>query len=163
MKHIKFYQIAILFVMLAFTSCSSEPDYKKVRQEVIDLHDKLMVDGEMAIRNKMALDTLSIQGLSAAKKSNPTLDTTAEKEHIKKLVAQLKTADDNMMDWMQDFKADIEGMNNAQAVTYFQSEKIKLVKMDSLYKIALDGSKHYLQKFGVNIHPLNDGHDHSKH
>lgn len=143
-------------------SCQSGPDYKVVRQEVVELHDKLMADGETAIQHKLQLDTVAAQ-LSSYKKADPKLDTAAERKQLTHLMGKLNVADESMMDWMQDFKADVADMSNEKAVAYFNGEKKKLVKMDSLYKSALLESENYLKKFNKSIHPVNDGHDHSKH
>ncbi len=150
--------ILMLFISLA-TACSDTPDYKVVRADVVALHDKLMIDGEKAIHNKMVLDTFAIRELP----NRVDVDTAAERQQINQLIALLEEADESMMDWMQDFIADVEGMSNAKAVEYFRAEKVKLVKMDSLYKTALDSSEAYLKRFGVQVHVANDGHDHSKH
>lgn len=150
--------ILMLFISLT-TACSDEPDYKVVRADVVALHDKLMADGEKAIHNKMALDTFAIKELP----HRVDVDTAVERQKINQLISLLDDADESMMDWMQDFIADVEGMSNAKAVEYFRAEKVKLVKMDSLYKAALDGSDAYLKRFGVRVYVANDGHDHSKH
>lgn len=141
------------------SGCSETLDYKIVRADVVKLHDKLMVDGEKAIHNKIALDTFLVRDLPKLK----DVDTAAERIKINQLVLLIDEADESMMDWMQNFKADVEGMSNEKAVEYFKSEKQKLVKMDSLYKVALVGSEAYLKKYGVQVQLANDGHDHSKH
>jgi hypothetical protein len=41
-------------------SCKTEPDSKAIRQEVLNIHDKLMIDGEKVIKNKMKLDALLV-------------------------------------------------------------------------------------------------------
>lgn len=53
--------IAMLCLVTAtFISCKTEPDAKAVSQEVLNIHDKLMIDGEKVIKNKMKLDTLLV-------------------------------------------------------------------------------------------------------
>lgn len=109
-----------------------------------------MMDGELAIRNKMSLDTLLGTGLKKMKLSDPKLDTLIEKQYITSLIKKLNEADESMMDWMQVFKPEIDGKNNEAAIKYFQDEKIKLVKMDSAFKSALGQSDSYLKKYKVN-------------
>ena len=157
-------RLGILILSIVFIyACKAEPDYKVTRQQVMDLHDKLMIDGEIAIRNKMALDTLAIKDLSDLRTKQPSIDTAKEKKLILELIGRLNAADEHMMDWMNKFQPDIDGKNNAQAVTYFNAEKVKLVKMDSLYKVVIRDSDDYLKKFNLEDHPSDDGHDHSKH
>lgn len=161
------YSLLMAGTLLAITfflnACSSEPDFKRIRQEVVEHHDKLMADGEIAMHHKLVLDTFMTTGLAEAKKATPGLDTAAERKHIQELIVKLNAADESMMDWMQEFKADMEGISNAEAVNYFNGEKTKLLKMDSLYKVALDGAAAYLKKIGKDTHHNHDGHDHSKH
>jgi hypothetical protein len=141
-------KIAFILVIAAlWFGCKNEPDYKVVRQQVMDHHDQLMIDGEIAIKNKMQLDTLSNEGLKKLKLVDPTLDTLKEKQQIASLIQMLNKADEHMMDWMHDFQADIGQKNNAQAVAYFNGEKTKLNTMDSLYRIALKQSDDYLKRF----------------
>lgn len=156
--------LAILVICTAITmGCKSGPDYKAVRQEVMDLHDKVMEDGEKAMKNRMILDTLSKFKLKAIKASQTDIDTASEKKNITLLIAKLTKADDNMMDWMHDFDPDIEGKNNEEAVKYFQGEMTKIKKLDSEYKQALNESDAYLKKFNMKPVSPEAEHDHSKH
>ncbi|WP_343522618.1 hypothetical protein [Pedobacter sp.] len=143
--------------------CKNEPDYKVFRQEVMDLHDKVMEDGEKAVKNRMALDTLSKIKLKEIKMGRPDLDTAEEKNKINLLIARLTKADDNMMDWMHAFQPDIEGKSNAEAIKYFQNEMTKIKKLDGEYKQALEESDAYLEKFNLKPASPVTEHDHSKH
>ncbi|WP_244950807.1 hypothetical protein [Pedobacter suwonensis] len=154
---------AFAFCAAMTIGCKSEPDYKTVRQEVMDLHDKVMGDGEKAVKNRMVLDTLSKVRLKELKQAKPDLDTTEEKNKISLLIAKLNKADDNMMDWMHDFQPDIEGKSNGEAVKYFQGEMIRIKKLDGEYKKALDESDAYLEKFNLKPASAAAEHDHSKH
>ncbi|WP_199141999.1 hypothetical protein [Pedobacter sp. ASV12] len=152
----------LLVVALQF-SCKQESDYKAVRQEVMDMHDKLMIDGEIAVRYKMQLDTLSKTGIAQKANADQSIDTAKEQRDIAVLIGHLNKADENMMDWMHAFQPDIDGKSNAQAVAYFKGEKEKLIKMDSLYQIALKQSEAYLKRFGSSLANTHEGHDHGKH
>jgi len=163
---IKKCSLAVTLLVLCaaiITGCKSEPDYKTVRQEVMDLHDKVMGDGEKAVKNRMVLDTLSRVKLKALKQAKPDLDTTEEKNKINLLIAKLSKADDNMMDWMHNFQPDIEGKSNEQAVKYFQREMIRIKKLDGEYKKAMDESDAYLKKFNLKPASAKAEHNHSKH
>ncbi|MET3114919.1 hypothetical protein AAKU52_002659 [Pedobacter sp. CG_S7] len=155
----------LLLGILLMVSCQNEPNYKAVRQEVMDLHDKIMVDGERAIKNKMILDTLSKSKLKQLKQLHPEIDTLQEKVQIVKLVEKLSQADEMMMDWMHEFQADIEGKSNAQAVTYFKGEMVKVANLDHFYEELLKESNAYLKKFNLNSVEVEKEvpHNHSKH
>jgi hypothetical protein len=156
--------VAVLTLCAALiTGCKSEPDYKAVRQQVMDLHDKVMGDGEKAVKNRMVLDTLSRVKLKELKQGKPDLDTAEEKSKIILLINKLTKADDNMMEWMHAFQPDIEGKSNGEAVKYFQNEMTKIKKLDGEYKQALDESDAYLKKFNLKPASSEAEHDHSKH
>jgi len=138
--------IMLCLILLGLQACQSEPDYKSVRKEVLDAHDSVMMDGEMAIKNKMRLDTISAN-LDSLSKAKLVADTLAEKQTISKLQLKLNTADEQMNDWMHKFNAELDGKSNAEAVKYFKAEKIKVNILDSLYKEAIGESNIYLSKF----------------
>ncbi|TFF39726.1 hypothetical protein [Mucilaginibacter psychrotolerans] len=142
----------LIVTTLAFSACKNEPDYKIVRQQVLDHHDQIMIGSEKAMNNKMQLDTLAKYGLAKFKQQQPALDTTAELQQIHLLIKKLNKADDRMSEWMQNFKTDVDGKTNAEAVKYFNSENRKIRELDSIYTAVLNESDGYLQKF--NIKPV---------
>ncbi|MDN5288525.1 MAG: hypothetical protein JWR38_4799 [Mucilaginibacter sp.] len=131
----------ILLGALLLQACNSGPDYKVIRQQVIDVHDKIMGDGEKAMNNKTQLDTLNL------KKTDQTTDTLIERQQIRLLSKNLATADDQMSDWMHAFKMDFKGKTDAETVSYFNAEKLKVERLDSLYKSAISESDAYLKRF----------------
>jgi hypothetical protein len=138
--------IILCLLILGLQACQNEADYKSVRKEVLDAHDSVMMDGEMAIKNKMRLDTISAN-LNSLSKARIITDTLAEKQAIANLQLKLNTADEMMNDWMHKFNAELDGKSNAEAVSYFNEEKVKVNKLDSLYKAAITESDAYLLKF----------------
>ncbi|WP_113663885.1 hypothetical protein [Pedobacter nanyangensis] len=136
-----------IVALCGLLACKSSPDYKKVRQEVMDKHDELMVDSELAIHNKMKLDTLAKIKLKEFKALDGSLDTAAEKKQIDDLGKLLDKADERMMDWMQEFQADVGNKSNDEAIAYFKAEMVKLKNMDQAFKLALSRSDAYLKKF----------------
>jgi hypothetical protein len=152
----------VLLTGLLLQSCQNQPDYKAVRQQVIDKHDKIMADGERATNNKMKLDTLALSGLKQLKKANSTLDTLAEKQTITSLINKLDDADDKMNDWMHAFKTDVEGKTNKEAVAYFNAEKLKVEQLDSVYKVVLKQTDDYLKKLNIKPDTAMSSHDHMK-
>lgn len=155
--------ILVALCLSIFLGCNNEPDYKVIRQEVVDLHNKVMEDGEMASKNRLMLDTLSRIRLKAFKVTQPSIDTITEQKTIVKLTAKLNQTDQDMMKWMQDFEPDMEGKRNAEAVKYFEGERIKIKKLDSQYKQILNESDAYLKKFNMIPPSQSMEHDHDKH
>jgi len=154
--------VRVLFILCIsmFLGCANEPDYKVIRQEVVDLHNKVMEDGEIASKNRLMLDTLSRIGLKAVK---PSIDTITEQKNIAILIGKLNQVDQDMMKWMQDFEPDVEGKSNAAAVKYFEGEKIKIKKLDSQYNQILNESGIYLKKFNLIPPSHSMEHDHDRH
>ena len=137
--------------IMILAACQNETDYKMVRKQVLDQHDRIMFDGERAMNNKMKLDTLGMSGLAVLKKQKPTLDTALEHKQIQALSKKLTDADDLMNDWMHNFKSDVGGKSNEEAVKYFNEENVKVNKLDSIYKAVLKETDTYLKK--LNIKP----------
>ena len=138
----------IIFCLALFglQACQNVQDYKAVRQEVMEAHDKVMMDGEIAITNKMKLDTLAAR-LDSLSKIKVISDTLAERKNINALQLKLNHADDQMNDWMHKFDAELGDKSNDEAVLYFKAEKEKVKSLDSLYKVAISESTSYLSKF----------------
>ncbi|MCZ4222747.1 hypothetical protein [Pedobacter rhodius] len=112
------------FIVVSFTACKTEPDSAAVKKEVLNIHDKLMVDGEKVVRNKMKLDSVLKSGkIKSANDSNKVAD----------LIGRLNKADENMMDWMHFFKDDFKGKNEQEDLEYYKSEMIKIRTVEDAY------------------------------
>lgn len=127
-------------------SCSQPVDYKAERDEVMKTHDLVMADHGIVVKNQMAIDSL-LQNLGALKQRFPTLDIAHEKVLMEEKVARLKAAEELMNDWMHQFEPDIEQKSNEEAAAYFKAEKIKINRIDSLYKAEISASNSYLSAF----------------
>lgn len=118
----------LCLVTATFISCKTEPDAKAVRQEVLNIHDKLMIDGEKVIKNKMKLDTLLV---SDQIKLSP--DSALQKQKISDLITRLNAADEKMMDWMHFFKDDFKGKTEQEDLSYYKSEMVKIRAVEDSY------------------------------
>ena len=157
---------ALLLVLICaglILSCKSERNYKAVREEVIDIHNDVMADGEQAARYRMIMDSLSKIKIMVNTDHQPVADTTADHKKISTLIAKLDQAENHMMEWMQRFEPDTEGKSNTEAIQYFEGEKIKIKKLDLEYKTVLKTSATYLKKFNIKGLGSIQEHDHSKH
>ncbi len=138
----------ILFILLTVIvqSCLPGEDYSTIRREVLDAHDKTMMDAELAVKNGMELDMWADK-LDSLKKQKIIADTFKERQQINDLRKKLDNVDQQMNEWMHKFDADVDGKSNKEAINYFKYEKKKLQSLDSLYKEALAESNIYLSKF----------------
>ena len=93
----------------------------------------------------MKLDTL-LTTQDSLNNNKKGLDTATEKQAIRKLLTGLKAAEESMNTWMHEFEPDVEGKSNEEAVEYFEEEKSKIQKVDSLYKKRIEETEQYLDK-----------------
>ncbi|WP_175635945.1 hypothetical protein [Pedobacter ghigonis] len=122
----------ITFVMGAlaifFAACKTEPNAEAVRKEVLNIHDKLMIDGEKVVKNKMKLDTVLLS--DQLKKSS---DSATSKQQVRDIIARLNAADEKMMDWMHFFKDDFKGKTEQEDLDYYKSQMIKIREVEDGY------------------------------
>jgi hypothetical protein len=136
----------LILAIFTIAACQPAVDYKTVRKEVMNVHDKVMVYTEQGMTRKMKLDTL-ITKLDSLYKLKLLTDTLAEKQAMDDLRKKLSHADEEMDAWMHGFQPEIDGKSNEEAISYFKSEKLKIEKLDSLYQKVLTESDTYLDKF----------------
>ncbi len=136
----------ILLLCAGLASCKSQPDYKESREEVIKVHDVVMADQGKVVDQQMQLEAL-LKDMVALKQKYPALDTLKEKDSIIILHKNLNRAEEAMNTWMHEFEPDISGKSNQEAVAYFQAEKLKIEKVDTLFKTELKRASDYLGKF----------------
>ena len=137
-------------VILLLQACSHQPDYKAARDQVINLHDKLMDDDGLAVNDKLKLKSLATPAaLQNLKTAQPQTDTVVEKTHITSMIKHLDSVSNAMSDWMNQFEPDVQGKSDQQAADYFKAEKLKVNRLDSSYKVVLKTSDAYLAKFHI--------------
>lgn len=136
----------LLVVSLAFASCKPQTDYKEVRKEVIKLHDVVMADQGKVVDQQMRLSNM-LKDLPALKAKNPGIDTLIEKDSMIIVRDRLVAAEEAMNTWMHEFEPDVTGKSNEDAVNYFQLEKQKISKVDSLFKKEITQANRYISKF----------------
>lgn len=138
--------IGTLLITIAAIACKQQADYKTVRDEVIKLHDVVMEDQGRILRNQMRTKDL-LKNMMTIKVQFPATDTLEEKVALTGLLKNLNDAEESMNDWMHEFEPDVTGKSNEAAVLYFEAEKVKVVKMDSVFKAQIKSSDAYLNKF----------------
>ncbi len=141
-----FRTLGILIIIIAFAACKPQADYKTKRDEVIKLHDVVMADqGKVVSREIQITDIL--KDLRTLKNKNPHIDTLVEKDSLHIIHGRLSKADEAMNDWMHQFEPDVTGKSNEEAVQYFEAEKVKIQKVDTLFKQEIKAADAYLSKF----------------
>lgn len=140
-------KISCFFLLaLALASCKQQADYKASRDEVIKVHDVVMADHGKVVDQQLKLNDM-LKDLSALKLKNPDIDTLKVKDSITIVRDRLNVAEEAMNTWMHEFEPDITGKSNEEAITYFEAEKQKIQKVDTLFKAELKRAEAYLSKF----------------
>lgn len=137
----------MLALVIITGACTPAANYKTERDEVMKFHDVVMEDHGKLVDHQMKLDTL-LKSLPALRQKYPAMDTLREKETMKQTLERLNKAEDLMNDWMHKFEPDVTGKSDAEAVTYFKAERLKIGRIDSVYRSEITSSGVYLAKFG---------------
>lgn len=132
--------LGFCLIVFLFNACKTEPDSKAVKKEVLNLHDKLMIDGGKVMSNKMRLDSV----LKSGKMKSP--EDTAD---LKALITRLNQADENMMDWMHGFKDDFKGKNEQEDLDYYKSEMVKVRQVEDDYIKVTKASDSVLKEYNI--------------
>lgn len=141
-----FRTLGILIIIFALAACKPQTDYKTTRDEVIKLHDVVMADQGKVVSREIQI-TEMLKDLKALKTTNPAIDTLVEKDSLRAIHSRLSKADEAMNDWMHQFEPDVTGKSNEEAVKYFEAEKLKIQRVDTLFKQEIKGADAYLSKF----------------
>lgn len=120
----KIITLAFCLIVFLFSACKTEPDSKAVKKEVLNIHDKLMMDGEKVVKNKMKLDSVLKSDL---------IKSTEDSLKVADLINRLNKADEDMMDWMHFFKDDFKGKNEQEDLDYYKSQMIKVRLVEDGY------------------------------
>ena len=127
-------------IVLLFSACKTEPNSKVIKKEVLNIHDKLMIDGGKVIANKMKLDSI----LKSDKIQSPQ-----DSVKVANLITNLNQADESMMDWMHGFKDDFKGKTEEEDLNYYKSEMVKIRQVEDDYIKVTKASDSVLKEYNV--------------
>jgi len=128
-------------MLLALAACKTEPDANAVKKEVLNIHDKLMMDGEKVVKNRIKLDSILKSG---------KIKFAEDSLKISNLINQLNKADERMMDWMHFFKDDFKGKNEQENMAYYKSQMIKVRAIEDQYIQVTKVSDSVLKNYNIN-------------
>lgn len=136
----KIITIAFCLTVFLLGACKTEPDAKAVKKEVLNIHDKLMIDGARVVNNRIKLDAIL---------RSDQIKSVDDSAKIADLVLSLNQADENMMDWMHAFKNDFNGKNEEENLNYFKSEMVKIRAVEDDYIKVTRASDSVLKIYNV--------------
>ncbi|MVN20796.1 hypothetical protein GO621_04525 [Mucilaginibacter sp. HMF7410] len=134
-------------LLLVFAACKDiKKEEKALESQVMDLHEKVMADGETAMKNKMKMDTLILKK-DSIKKAFPALDTSAENKTMRSLSSQIVKADNAMSDWMHNYNPDFTGKPHQEIMQYLEQQKKQVGQINVEYNSVIQLSNQYLLKY----------------
>jgi len=126
--------IVILFAGVVLFGCNDDKKQETaLLNDVIKTHEKLMADDDAIMKNKMELKNLV--------KSDATI-----KDSVAVYSKSLDEADNAMMSWMNKFSPDFSGKTHEQIMTYLNSQKTQILKLDTQINEAIATSNNYILK-----------------
>jgi len=128
--------LLISTLALIISSCSDDKAKEKaLLNEVIKIHDKVMVDDGIVMQNKTKLKALTT--------NNPAPGIKDSVELYSKL---LDNADDSMMTWMNKFNPDFTGKSHGEVMDYLTKQKAQIIKINTKLDSAIAASNTYISK-----------------
>ncbi|WP_316799370.1 hypothetical protein [Pedobacter frigidisoli] len=109
--------LTIAINALIFSGCNPEPDSNAVKKEVLNIHDKIMMDAGKVVKNRIKLDAV----LKSAE-----FKAVHDSTRIGMLITRLSKAEENMVDWMHFFREDFKGKSEQEDLAYYKSEMVKI-------------------------------------
>lgn len=123
---------ALLAVTVFVPSCKQQEDYRKIRTQVVSLHDKVMQDADLAHGQYKVLDSV--------RRSTNVKDSVK----LRLIMVNIEKANHEMEEWMDHFEPDVSGKDTAESIRYFKAELEKINKLDHQYKKVIIDSDHFL-------------------
>ncbi len=132
MKRISFPLLIVFGFVLSFTACKNEDKESetKLNQEIMKVHDEVMP--KMGELNRMK------RQLSAYKDEVPD-DNAAMKDSLINAILILSQTEDNMSDWMTNYKYPNPDLKHDDIIKYLkgQQDSIKQINNDVFMTIAI--------------------------
>ncbi len=123
------------FIGLAVSSCSdSKKQEKDLLDKLLKVHDKVMMNDDALMKNKMQIDSLL---------KLPAKDS-AEKLNMKALSTKLRASEEAMEIWMQKFEPDVTNKSHDEIMKYYEEQRKIILSVDSQMNAAIAESNKYL-------------------
>ncbi len=121
---------SLLLTCLLFIGCKSgySPEVQKLHDEVMEIHDEVMP--EMGTIHKLK------KQLKAKLKNGVSVDV----QDLNKNINALDYADDQMMEWMHQFKMP-KSETEENLIKYLDDQKVKISKVDQEMRSAIKNAQ----------------------
>jgi len=114
-------------------------------KELMAIHDSLMLsmDELMNLRKQMTVEIKKTDSLITLK---PSASLTDRKENALQIKTQLEKADEEMMNWMHQYKADsLDKLSKERANDYVADQKQKIISVKNLMQKSISDAQLFIQ------------------
>jgi hypothetical protein len=129
----KYFPAILLIALLMFSCKDNTQQEKNLLNDILKVHDEVMMKDEVLLKNKSRLD--SLQKLPAK--------DTAEKVNMKAIDLKLVAAGESMENWMHQFQTDVTGKSHDEVMKYYDEQKKQITAVDSQINVAISESDKY--------------------
>ena len=123
MNHLQNFKFPLNALLLGLTlllagACNNNKEVEALKAETMRIHDEAMKDmGPMNARSRQL------------KKEMTELDSLSpRRDSLFKIVSAMEKAEEEMMDWMKNYKAPGDDMPKEEAIKYLQEQKAAIEK-----------------------------------
>lgn len=110
-------------------------------QEVIAVHDQVMpkMQDIVALQEKIRIQIDSLNEMDSTSKSI---------SNLREINVMLKNADDAMMNWMREFKPEMNAkeVENEEAMTYLKNEMNRIIEVQKVVNKSIENAHTFLDK-----------------
>lgn len=132
----------LALISLVLLSCgNSRQEVADLEEEVMAIHDSSMVKMD-AIYNRIS----KLKKANDALEADSTQPNEALSAEITAAMADLRSADDAMMDWMAAYKAPTEDAPAEESIVYLEAEKISITQVDQQIDASIEQADRILSK-----------------
>lgn len=145
-------KLFIVISVFALMACNNQKqDQDALQEEVIKIHDNLMIKGESIMKNKESLNKL-LKDAESLDSNVKVVDNEDFFKNVNNLIQSLDKADESMMNWMNNFNPDYGGKTPEEIFTYLQQQKQSILKVENQTNIALKNSDDFIAKYQKDVH-----------
>lgn len=140
-KNLQYIFFALMNILVGACQNNRElTEEKKIKNEVIEIHDEIMPEIQTVFNLKkrliQRLDSLdTINGIEGTLK----IDFEVAKQ-------ELNEANQGMMQWMRNFNPNFESEHEHERITYYQNEKKKIIQVKDQFSEAIKKAEVTLEK-----------------
>jgi hypothetical protein len=126
--------VTLLAALTLYSCADNTKEEKNLLNDILKVHDKLMGNDEVLVKNQSHLDSLL----------KLKLKDTAEKVNVKAIDLKVIAAQEAMESWMGKFQADMTGKSHDEVMKYYTEQKKQITSVDSQINVAIKESNQYL-------------------